>query len=759
MMQDVPPPPPGFRIVSGGSGVPTPPPGFSVTAPARQSGRSRSTASSNNPRPAPADQINDLGITNAEEIQALMAQGYTREQAAAFVDDPGMFPAQPADLSDSRLEELSRPTYQQLSGLPRGGGAVSDIWNRPWRARQPEEIIPPAPTYTGEDGVQVVEVNAGITQNRDGTYSIPETMPDGSTAIFRVSPDEFALWQDARGVDRTRNSDIAERRADPRYQELYADSRARQDNIPALLENLSQGQTLGGIQHIKALSDYLAAPDGVRGIAYQAALDSGRDRQGDLLRSDPLGTIGAQLAGGLATPGVNAAGGWIGNAAGAQRLARAGIVGGAYGGIGGALNSNGDNLLSDTVGGAALGGATGIAGQRLFDRLAEAGAARAATVSPQRYLSSRGVDLTPGQMMGGAAQRIEEGLQSFPVFGDSIKSARARNLDTFNRAAVNEALRPLGTSVSGRGRDLIGQGRDALSSGYRFLDDLSWTPDEAFTADLNAALNPNNLSRNARTRLNDTVADVRQRLSGPVSGRDFKQIESELTGLIRSAENGAPEARALVAPLRATRQALRDSLQRQNPEASRDLGLANQAYANFERINRAAANPATARADGSFTPGNLNSALARAEGRNYARGEALLQDLSDAGVTVLGDKVPDSGTPLRSLLTMGVPSAGGLAVMGRSEIAAIGAVATGLGSLGYGQTAQRLLNAVYRRSGDGGLESVLSEISRVASRDPALQPLYQQLVQALVPDGGPPLADQSASQRPRSDSLQRVLSQ
>jgi len=76
--------------------------------------------------------------------------------------------------------------------------------------------------------------------------------------------------------------------------------------------------------------------------------------------------------------------------------------------------------------------------------------------------------------------------------------------------------------------------------------------------------------------------------------------------------------------------------------------------------------------EGVFSPAQLQSAV-RASDRSkdkgqFATGNALMQDLSETGKTVLGNKLPDSGTPYRSLLAM--LASGGAGVAGYPALAA-----------------------------------------------------------------------------------------
>lgn len=664
--------------------------------------------------------------------------------------------APPPGMSMADLERQLRASGLPFAELLNEGDHVHVAWNgeavdapsapQPREARAPQsaanlsddELL----AFVQGEGV-AVKAESGMPREWFIANGIPlDATTEDMLALGWVPKPETNEWTRGTPDQIEEVKARMEREANPQYQAEYEAASAGAENIPPWLMNLAQGGTLGSVDEILGGINYLAPmTDGIdRGLASQAGRDAVRDREAELFRADPVGTGGMQILGGLLTPGLKGTGNYISAAQGTARLGRAAAVGAGYGAATGLMTSEGDlgERAPDAVRTGLLGAGVGAVGQRTMDGLTGAATALRASPSPARVLSNRGVDLTPGQMMGGAAQRIEEGLQSFPVLGDAIKSARNRNMGTFDRAAINEALAPIGQTVQGSGRDAIRQADSAISAEYtRILDPLTITPDAQFATDVQAALNPANLSRTARTRLNDSVADIMGRTSGPISGRDFKQIESELTGLIRSAEIGGPEGKALIQPLRAVRDAMRGNLRRQNPQAADDLEKINAAFANFDRVRRAASNPATARNDGLFSPGNLNSVLARTEGRNYGRGEARLQDLSDAGVAVLGDKVPDSGTPLRSLLTMGAPGAGGLTMMGRGDVVAVTAAVTGLGSLGYGKMAQRLLNAAYRKSDPGAVQDVLSQLSRAASRDPAVLPYYEQLLGLLAPDQQP----------------------
>ena len=133
---------------------------------------------------------------------------------------------------------------------------------------------------------------------------------------------------------------------------------------------------------------------------------------------------------------------------------------------------------------------------------------------------------------------------------------------------------------------------------------------------------------------------------------------------------------------------LNQQMQRSNPQVATAMASIDEGWANLVRVEAAA--KAGKNASGVFTPAQLNAAVQAADssvrGRSVARGTALMQDLGDAGQSVLGSNVPDSGTVGRLLLGGGALSAG----------LANPAIPIGLaaGAAAYSKPVQSILNAV-----------------------------------------------------------------
>src|SRR5699024_6183658 len=92
--------------------------------------------------------------------------------------------------------------------------------------------------------------------------------------------------------------------------------------------------------------------------------------------------------------------------------------------------------------------------------------------------------------------------------------------------------------------------------------------------------------------------------------------------------------------------ALRENLARMNPQHADRLRSVNEAFANFVRLENAAGRIGAQ--DGVFTPQQLASAIRQtdrsARRGAYSRGDALMQDLSDAAQSRMSAQIPDSGT-------------------------------------------------------------------------------------------------------------------
>ena len=400
----------------------------------------------------------------------------------------------------------------------------------------------------------------------------------------------------------------------------------------------------------------------------------------------------------------------VGNVLGALPLAAALPVGATVGGsiaagaAGGAATSalepvaTGDfwagkqnQLLAGTAGGAALGPVGLMAGRMIAPRIAP----------NVRALDEAGVQMTPGQIIGGTAQRLEDAAQSIPVVGDAIKGARRQGLESFNRAAANEALAPIDGAVGATtraGRDMVGETADQISGAYQQAYALAkpFGPDAQFADDLQRMgdqfLTPASRDVFAKVLQNDVLSRI-QAGGGRIDADAFQAIKQTLGNRARQfSASQEPQNRELAEAFGGVLEAMHGLMARTNPQTEPLLRQADAAFARNVRVERAAGGAGAT--DGIFTPAQLSGAV-RAEDRSvrhsgFARGNALMQGLSDAGKSVLPSTVPDSGSGLRVAVN-------GLALGGLSLIDPVSAGAA-VGLMGAYtnpalRTTQRLLLA------------------------------------------------------------------
>lgn len=345
----------------------------------------------------------------------------------------------------------------------------------------------------------------------------------------------------------------------------------------------------------------------------------------------------------------------------------------------------------------ATGGVAGGAAAGVGNALSRLVSPRASTNPQIQTLMDEGITPTPGQIMGGTARTVEDKAMSVPILGDAIRSARNRGVEQLNRAALNRAVEPIGRTVSATGREGMKQVDDIISQAY---DDIM--PRLTFQADNRFAQELSNLQQMVQALPEERISQfdriIRDKVIGRLSnrgvadGQNFKAMESELgrlaTGLMRAADI---DQRELGLAIRELQSSLRNTLQRSNPQVAQELGRINQAYALMTRLQTATGGAGAT--DGVFTAAQLSSAV-RAGDRSmrkgaFARGDALMQDLSDAAKGVMPGTVPDSGTAGRLFL-------GGATSLASPQAAA----GLGLASLPYLPGANRLMALALARRPD-----------------------------------------------------------
>lgn len=376
------------------------------------------------------------------------------------------------------------------------------------------------------------------------------------------------------------------------------------------------------------------------------------------------------------------------------------LRGGAQGAIAGAAQpvTQGEFLpekLNQIATGAGFGAATVPVGNALGRMIAPN------TSKEVKKLLSEGVTPTPGQVLGGASQRIEDKLMSVPLLGDAITAGRKRASEELNHAAYARALK--GTGIDAKalpvGREGIEAVKEAVSKQYDdLLPKLVFKPDAQFSQDMSKLQQmATGLGQKEQAKFQSIIDDAMAKASpnGSMIGETYKTVESKLAAEAKrfSGSNDAYQ-QELGSALQETLRAMKDNLVRSNPNHAKELAQANSNYANYVRL-RDAGSRAGDQSRG-FSPSQLAQAV-RASDKSAGKGKtasgnALMQDLSDAGVNVLNSKYPDSGTVGRALL------AGGL---GAGAIANPAFLAAGAAALPYTPSGQKIMAALLSRRPQG----------------------------------------------------------
>ena len=413
-----------------------------------------------------------------------------------------------------------------------------------------------------------------------------------------------------------------------------------------------------------------------RAAAGRTGLDAGR------LAGGVAATLPAAMIPGAATIGGSAA---IGAGMGAlqpvtagefwvEKMKQAGL-GAAAGGAGGAISQGISRILSPQTGAA------------------------------QRMLMAEGVELTPGQVAGGLSKRFEDAATSVPIMGGKVAQAQQRAVESFNRAAINRGLGEIGEKLPDGmvGREAIEYAGKKIGDAYDpLLARMTLRADQQFIAD-STALAQNAQAALAPERAQQLANILQTKLGrhmsgqGTMTGQKFKLADSELGRLARQFSSSADaDQRMLGETIRDMQSVMRDALARSNPRLAPELRKIDKAFATNLRVERAAASVAAT--DGVFTPAQLQNAVKALDSsgrkRQFARGNALLQDLADAGKEVLPSAVGNSGTADRA----------GLMAMG-------GALATGQW---WAPMAAGVGAAAYTRPGIASMRALLTQRPAVA---------------------------------------------
>ena len=319
------------------------------------------------------------------------------------------------------------------------------------------------------------------------------------------------------------------------------------------------------------------------------------------------------------------------------------------------------------------------------------GAARVAAPTVTKAVQTMrdmGVTPTAGQLFPKTVGRVEQSVASVPILGGAIRGGRLRAVEQFNIGAINHALSPIRKTLpkgTEAGYGAVKEAAKVISQGYDdVLGKIDARPDQRFANDLGR------IAQFARTELDDNLrnyfgqqlkkyASLDRMKGGVMPGKEAKQIISSLSGQARKFQKDPdPFRQNLGYAFEDLSKAFSDMVKRSGtPDQAAQLTALDKAFARQLRIERATAMRGAK--EGIFSPAQLaNSARAMDTSlrrKRSAYGEALMQDMAEAGEQVLGPTVPDSGTPERlasmALLAGGPAYIDPLAMLGGAGLASL----------------------------------------------------------------------------------------
>jgi len=517
-------------------------------------------------------------------------------------------------------------------------------------------------TVQGPDNATDEQLIAAAQSSYGGTKSVPSDLSVGG-------------WVKNNGVKNLQSS----RQADQRGGFF--------NGVDSFMRNIANGATAGladrGIAALDAIAPLDKITNGdIKSIwdgssfsdAYHKNLDINRGvTQADHVAHPTSGALG-NIGGAVVSP--------IGKLIKGAGLLRAMANGAIYGGVYGGAQADPGHEAEGAVNGAGEGAAGSGLGYGVFNALGRV--ASPLIDKSVRALQEAGVPMTLGQIMGGPIKSLEDKAMSVPGLGDLIARGRRNSVVGFNRAAINEALDPIGVALPNNinvGRDAASFGQHAASDAYdNALTAMRVAPDPQMVTGLQAAAQRSTTLPDAQRQFFQTVMDqdISPFMNGPaIPGHALQSVKRGIDRRLSAlgGPRATPADELAVGPLEDVRNTIMDAAERQNPDLFQNYMNADAAYARMARINDATARM---RSDREFSPLSFAGAVAK---RGYgtttnrvAAGEANMQDLADAASGVLPSSIPDSGTAGRSLLAL--LGLGGVGAV--SPHAAAGVAATSL---------------------------------------------------------------------------------
>ena len=335
---------------------------------------------------------------------------------------------------------------------------------------------------------------------------------------------------------------------------------------------------------------------------------------------------------------------------------------------------------------------------------------KASTNAELKTIQEMGINPTLGQILGGKANLFEEKVTQIPFIGNVISNARSQNENKFREGIFNKILSNIDEKLPSQklaGRELVSYTYQKLQSSYNnILDKLGAVPvDQTFANqadELSNMIQKSGLSPDKISEFNFLLKPIRdaQSEAGYITSNSFKEVQSNLSSqanILKASQNIFDRKLGKAADQLGNN--LQSMLERHaanigevdGKNLANELAKTDKAYAMYKRVEKASG--AIGAPSGEFTPAQLSNAVSALEKQKgkYARGEALLQNISDAGKNVLGNKISNANPWIKGLIT---GAGGGTAYAAGAAVPTIlGTIAATIGTYGlYNPISRKLIN-------------------------------------------------------------------
>jgi hypothetical protein len=431
--------------------------------------------------------------------------------------------------------------------------------------------------------------------------------------------------------------------------------------LTGITQSALQGLSFGSSDELQGLASGLYAKfaEGKDfNTAYNETVNAIRSDLKSFREQEPLYAYGSEIAGSIPTAVF---GGARLAKAGLDAIKSAGVMGGAYGGLATDSSDPVDKAIGTTIG-----VLTGGTLQKVAPYATESA----------KNLIKRGVPVTVGDAVGGGLKKVEEALTSVPFVGSAISGAKEKAKKGFDKAVFEEVLEPLNPllvntkqSLKGlEGRDLYAKTAKVISAQYdKILPKLNM-PNRTILQDkfddviLNEAEVLTGNAQKVFLEKIDKIIYSKFDDAGNISGQNYKKAISEVRAEVRKYRKSTEPVNTDIASSFGTiEKAMADALKETNPAQKMALDAIDKSFRRLLPVERAV----IASEGGEFTADQILRQIRSQDGtlrkKSFAKGEAEMQPLVEAGQNTIKQRLNNSGTADRSMIGT-LALGGGLAI-------------------------------------------------------------------------------------------------